>query len=254
MKLLALDAASDWCSVALWNDGALLDREARAERGHGDQLLAMVDALLAQSGMALGAFDAIAFGRGPGAFTGLRLAASVTQGLAFSAGVPVIPVSDLRALAQRAVAEGAPGDAARGARAIACHDARMGEVYWAGFTSVDGHAAIDTVESVARPEAMLAAARDWLDSFSATSERNEPASAAGVGTGFAVYAQLAPLAARLAPLLPDARPRAAEIATLAAHDGLAAAVSPELAWPVYVRNDVAVTAPVQGTTPQVQGT
>lgn len=228
MKLLALDAASDWCSVALWNDGAVFDREARAERGHGDQLLAMIDDLVAQSGIVLGALDAIAFGRGPGAFTGVRLAASVTQGLAYSNGLPVIPISDLRALAERVL-----NKAPNGTRAIACHDARMGEVYWAAFQSVDGHAASATVEAVAKPDAMLAAAKAWLQASNA-------GIAAGVGTGFAVYPQLATLVAQLSPLMPEARPRAAEIAALAAHDGLRAALAPELAQPVYVRNDVAV--------------
>ncbi len=236
MKLLALDAASDYCSVALWADGALLDAHARAERGHGDQLLAMVGALLAQSGIALGALDAIAFGRGPGAFTGLRLAASVTQGLAYSNALPVIPISDLRALAERVL-----GGAAAGTRAIACHDARMGEVYWAGFNGIEGHAAAATVESVAKPDAMLKAAQAWLDAVPGAP------TAGGIGTGFAVYPQLASLAARLAPLLSDARPRAAEIAVLAANDGLSAAVAPELAWPVYVRNDVAIASAAPGT-------
>ncbi len=227
MKLLALDAATDCCSVALWNQGVLLEQEARSERGHGDQLLSMVEALLAQSGLALGGLDAIAFGRGPGAFTGLRLAASVTQGLAYSASLPVIPVSDLRALAERALS-----GAVAGTRALVCHDARMGEVYWAGFTCVDGHAAADTVEAVACPEVMLANAQAWIDA--------RAGAVAGVGTGFAVFPALAPLAARLAPLLPEARPRAAEIAALAARDGLGAALPSELAWPVYVRNEVAV--------------
>jgi len=235
VKLLALDAASDSCSVALWNDGAVIAREARAERGHGDQLLAMIDALLGQAQIELQALDAIAFGRGPGAFTGVRLAASLTQGLAYSSGLPVIPVSDLRALAER-VLQGTPP----GSRAIACHDARMGEVYWAAFHSVDGHAAAATGEAVDKPDAMLAAAQEWL-------RASDGPAAAGVGTGFAVYPQLAALAAQLAPVLPEARPRAAEIAALAAHDGLGAAAAPERAQPVYVRNDVAVpSAAVQG--------
>jgi tRNA threonylcarbamoyladenosine biosynthesis protein TsaB len=228
MKLLALDTSTEWCGVALWQDGALLERELRAERGHGDQLLAMVDELLALSGAALTRLDAIAFGRGPGAFTGLRLAASVTQGLAYSAGLAVIPVSGLRALAQQVLA-GAP----EGARALACHDARMGEVYWAGFTAAAAHAATATAESVDRPEIMLAAAQAWLG--------NAPAG--GAGSGFAIYPALAPLAARLQPMLADARPRARELATLAAHDGMAAAVPPEQAQPVYVRNNVAVAQP-----------
>ena len=101
MKILALDTAGDWCSAALWQDGEVSGRECRTERGHGGQVLGLIDTVLREAGIALGVLDAIAFGRGPGAFTGLRLAASVTQGLAFAAGLPVIPVSNLRALAQQ---------------------------------------------------------------------------------------------------------------------------------------------------------
>ncbi|MDE2219287.1 MAG: tRNA (adenosine(37)-N6)-threonylcarbamoyltransferase complex dimerization subunit type 1 TsaB, partial [Gammaproteobacteria bacterium] len=205
-------------------------REAHAERGHGGQLLSMVGEMLAEAGIGLGALDAIAFGRGPGSFTGLRLGASVTQGLAFAAALPVIAVSDLRALAQQCLA-----GAADGARALACHDARMGEVYWAGFTAVRGHASAATAESVHRPADMLAAASRWLGD----------ARAAGVGTGFAAYAALATWATRLEPLLGEARPRASEIARLAAHDGLGAALPAEQAWPVYVRDNVAVAGDSQ---------
>jgi tRNA threonylcarbamoyladenosine biosynthesis protein TsaB len=223
MKILALDLAADSCSVALWQHGELIGREAPAVRGHGAQLLSMVDEVLADAGIGLPALDAIAFGRGPGAFTGLRLAASVTQGLAFAAGLPAIPVSDLRALAQQLMA--APHAAGR---VLVCHDARMGEVYWAGFSNVDGHARADTAEAVSRPEAVIAPARSWLGGTAA----------AGAGSGFAVYPALADFGAGLAPLAADLRPRAREIALLAAFDGAAAAVTPELAVPVYLRNDV----------------
>ena len=226
MKILALDLASDNCSIALWQHGELIGREAPAVRGDGAQLLSMVDAVLGEADIGLPALDAIAFGCGPGAFTGLRLAASVTQGLAFSADLPVIPVSDLRALAQRLMT--APVAAAR---VLVCHDARMGEVYWAGFSNVDGHARADTVEAVARPEAVIAPALGWLDS----------GAAAGVGSGFEVYPTLADLGAQLAPLAAELRPRAHEIARLAAYDGAAAAVAAELAVPVYLRNDVTST-------------
>ncbi len=228
MRFLALDAATDWHSVALWDDGNTLCREWPAERGHGGRLLAMVDELLAEAGRALSALDAIAFGCGPGAFTGLRIAASVTQGLAYAAGLPVIPVSDLRALAQQAMA---PAQAS--SRVLVCHDARMGEVYWAGFECSTGHARAVTPEAVAKPAAMLVPARDWLAA----------GQAGGVGSGFAVYPELSVLAAQLAPLMPGARPRAREIAALAAHDGMGAALPAERALPVYVRNDVAVAAP-----------
>lgn len=230
MKILALDHATGHCSVALrLGNGVVSGRELPAARDHGVALLGMAEALLAEAGLALAALDAIAFGRGPGAFTGLRLAAGVAQGLAFSTGLPVIPVSDLRALAQRLLVGPVPA-----VRVLACQDARMGEVYWAGFGASAGHARADTPEAVQRPEALLPRALQWLGE----------GAAGGAGSGFGVHAGLAALGARLRPLDPDLRPRAHEIALLAAHDGRAAAVAPEHAVPVYLRDDVAaVPAP-----------
>jgi tRNA threonylcarbamoyladenosine biosynthesis protein TsaB len=188
----------------------------------------MIDALLAHTGLTLNALDALAFGRGPGAFTGLRLAASVTQGLAFSADLPVIPVSDLRALAQQMLVS-----PRKHSRVLACHDARMGEVYWAGYRSVDGHAQADTPEFVAPPERMIEAATEWLGAKGAC----------GAGSGFAVYPALAALQARLEAVRADLYPRAREIANLAARDGLDASVPAEQALPVYVRDNVALAPP-----------
>ena len=225
MRLLALDTATDWCSVALWQDGEITSRECRAERGHGGQVLAMIDALLAEAGVTLTALDAVAFGRGPGAFTGLRLAASVTQGLAFAAGLPVIPVSDLRALAQQLLLP-----PHHQARVLVCHDARMGEVYWAGYHSLSGCARADTPEYVAAPADMIESATAWIGTGAAY----------GAGSGFAAYPALSVLQARLGPVRADIHPRAREIALLAARDGLQIAVPPEQALPVYVRDNVAV--------------
>ncbi|HEX9473364.1 MAG TPA: tRNA (adenosine(37)-N6)-threonylcarbamoyltransferase complex dimerization subunit type 1 TsaB [Steroidobacteraceae bacterium] len=226
MKLLALDTATDCCSVALWHEGELHSRERLAERGHGAHILGMIEEVLAVAGWSLAVLDAIAFGRGPGAFTGLRLAASLTQGLAFAAGLPVIPVSDLRALAQQALASPQPP-----ARTLACLDARMGELYWAGFDQVDGHAQAATLEAVAGPEAVIAAARQWLGGRSA----------AGAGSGFLAHPVLASaLSPPLQPVLGRITPHAREIARLAAHDGLALAVPAERALPVYLRNNVAI--------------
>jgi tRNA threonylcarbamoyladenosine biosynthesis protein TsaB len=256
VKLLALDAASEQCSVALWHGDEIAALEAKADRGDGAQLLAMVEQLLAAAGLSLGRLDAIAFGRGPGAFTGLRLAASLTQGLAFAAGLPVIGVSDLRAVAQQALATpGAPP------RALAVIDARMGEVYWAGFDLVAGHAQAATEEAVASPEDALAAARGWLGASPAAGAVT--GMAAGAGSGFGAYPQLrSALAGYLQPILIPALPHAREIASLAAHDGLGRAVPAEQALPVYVRNRVATpsgavapaagaAAPAAGAAPRV---
>ena len=102
MKILALDTASAQCSVALLLDDELLARSVATARDHAQLLLPMIDALLAEAGTGLRQLDGIAFGRGPGSFTGVRVAASVTQGLALGAGLPIRPVSDLRALAEQA--------------------------------------------------------------------------------------------------------------------------------------------------------
>lgn len=129
MRLLALDTASGQCSAALFIDGAITSRAVQTARDHARLLLPMIDELLTDSGQTLRALDGIAFGRGPGSFTGLRIAAAVTQGLAAGADRPVLPVSSLRALAaqaRRTLEAGASPACAT--RWLACMDARMGEV------------------------------------------------------------------------------------------------------------------------------
>jgi len=230
MKLLALDTATECCSVALWIDGESRWREARAERGHGERVLRMIDELLTESAMSLGRLDAIAFGAGPGAFTGLRLAASITQGLAFSAGLPVLPVSTLRATAQQALWPPPKVPANAAARVLVCLDARMHEVYWAVFDRGPDVAMAATPEAVASPAVVVAALGEYPP--------DRPL--CGAGTGFAAYPELASgLAGRLQPIHPELLPHAREIAILAAHAGLAAALPPGAAQPVYLRNDVA---------------
>ena len=101
MKILALDTATEGCSVSLGAGELQIDRYVELERGHAEQLLPMIDAVLSEGGVTLSDLDAIAFGRGPGGFTGVRLAASVAQGLAFGAGIGVVPISNLAAVAQQ---------------------------------------------------------------------------------------------------------------------------------------------------------
>ncbi|HVY82460.1 MAG TPA: tRNA (adenosine(37)-N6)-threonylcarbamoyltransferase complex dimerization subunit type 1 TsaB [Steroidobacteraceae bacterium] len=159
MKILALDTATEACSAALLIDGRLIAREMELERGHAENILPMIDAVLAEGGVSLAAVDAVAFGRGPGGFTGVRLAASVTQGLAFAADKPVVPVSDLAAVAQRAL-DIEPGTH----RVVVCNDARMHEVYWACFERDDqGLARLVGAEHVGPPEGVELESA-WLES------------------------------------------------------------------------------------------
>ncbi len=128
MKILALDTATEALSVSLCVGEQQLDRYVEIERGHAEQLLPLVEEVLAEGGVGLGELDAIAFGRGPGGFTGVRLAASAAQGLAYGAGIGVVPVSDLMAVAQQVIAREPAVE-----RVLVVNDARMREVYWAEY-------------------------------------------------------------------------------------------------------------------------
>ncbi|MGH7490350.1 MAG: tRNA (adenosine(37)-N6)-threonylcarbamoyltransferase complex dimerization subunit type 1 TsaB, partial [bacterium] len=150
MKLLAVDTATERCSVALWVDGKIIQQERTLNRAHAEVVLPMVAALLAEAGYTLNQLDGIGFGRGPGGFTGVRVAVSVAQGLAFGAGLPVLPISDLEAMAAGAFRlHGEP-------RILVCMDARMGEVYWGAYsvsaTDIHPHSG----ESLASPETVQA--------------------------------------------------------------------------------------------------
>jgi len=217
LKILALDTATENCSAALWIDGAVLQRELEAERGHAELILSMIDELIKESGTRLSELAAIAFGRGPGSFTGVRLAASVTQGLAFGAGVPVVPISDLRVVAQRVEAD----------HVLVCNDARMQEVYWACFErAADGLMQPVTPERVSKP-AEVQLPMGWVGT--------------GAGRGFAAYTVLQErLADQLSNIEPTLLPRAHEVVLLAVEEVRAGrAQPPESAVPTYIRDDVA---------------
>lgn len=220
-------------------DGRTLAREIELERGHAEQILPMIDELLAEAGTTLRSLDAIAFGRGPGSFTGVRLAATVTQGLAFAAGVGVVPISDLRAVAQRAFEH----DAAI-TRVLVCNDARMSEVYWGCFERGADKLAVQKSEELVGKPLTVTLPRGWT-------------SAVGVGRGFVAYADdlrtavpgafsrdcrtVNPLV--IAGAYERLLPRATEIVLLAVPevaDGRT--VSADKAIPVYLRDNVAHVA------------
>jgi len=223
MKILALDTATEACSVSLGIGDRSIDRYVELERGHAEQLLPMIDAVLAEGGIALGSLDAIAFGRGPGGFTGVRLAASVAQGLSFGAGIGVVPVSDLAAVAQCAI-QMDPG----AGQVLVVNDARMREVYWARYAigpglAMQGDEKVSAASEVLLPE--RSAAQRWV----------------AAGRGLSAWPALAErcLAAG-ATVRADLLPRASEVLALARPVVAAGKMlPPEAALPVYVRDRVA---------------
>jgi tRNA threonylcarbamoyladenosine biosynthesis protein TsaB len=229
LKILALDTATEVCSVALLlqEPGAepqLRVRELPPGPGHSAHILSLVQAVLDEGSVALNELDCVAFGRGPGGFTGVRLAASVTQGLAFGAGLAVIPVSDLLAVAQQAL-DLTPAAAG----VLVCNDARMQEVYWTcAARGAEGLAVAAAAEQVGGADTVQL-------------PPGLPAPVLGAGRGFAVWPSLEQrLGAQLIQVHAGLLPRAREIALLAVPLWLAGqGVTPEQALPVYLRNDVA---------------
>ena len=158
MKILALETATEACSAALlWND-TLITRYQLAPREHTKLILPMMDEVLDEASITLKQLDAIAFSRGPGAFTGLRIAAGVAQGVALSVDKPVIPVSTLAAIALQAHYIDQSAN-----RIIATLDARMGEIYWATFNVKDGKLKLLDEEKVTKPETLFESILSWQE-------------------------------------------------------------------------------------------
>ncbi len=223
MKILAIDTATEACSVAVLHDGQLYERHELAPRRHAQLALPFVDAVLAEAGIGKHQLDAIAVGRGPGGFTGVRLAISLAQGMALGLDIPVLPVSSLAALALD-IAMAAP-DAAL----LACIDARMGEIYAGvyrrtpdGLVQLQGDECVGPADRIVLPRAA-----QW----------------AVCGSGWSSYGDV--LQERIGvPLFADGAcyPRAAMIARLAAPRlARGEGVAPEHALPVYLRDKVALT-------------
>lgn len=220
--ILALDASTEACSVALWHDGLVFERYAVLPRGHAQALLDMVDELLREAGVRPDEPRLVVYGRGPGAFTGVRIGVGVAQGLAFGADVPVYGVSTLAMVAQGCHRR------SRAQRVLVAMDARMGEVYWACYAldSARGLMVLQGEEHVSAPDIVAAPAR-W-------------SAWAGAGTGWGAYGR--ELQGRLGNpdmLEPEALPVAADALpfgreALAGGLGVPAAQ----AAPVYLRDRV----------------
>jgi len=218
MKLLAIDTSTEFCSAALWLDGEVRTQRVHAGQLHSALLLPMVDTLLAEAGLALRQLDGIAYGAGPGSFTGLRIACAVTQGLAFGADLPVFGVSTLASIAQQTQAE----------RVLTVLDARMAEVYWAAYERVPNGWMCVVEPVLSSPESVyLPDDRAWT----------------GAGNGWNVLEVAgvrvaSDIEGKYVEIMPDA----AAIAVLAAPafargEGIDAA----LAAPIYLRDKVAMT-------------
>jgi tRNA threonylcarbamoyladenosine biosynthesis protein TsaB len=221
--ILAFDTATDVCSVALATGESVVEAAETVGHSHSERLLPMIDSLLVSRSLQLRDCDAIAFGAGPGSFTGLRIACSVAQGLAWGADKRVIPVGNLAALAQRAFDE-----RPRYRRVIAAVDARMREAYWAVYERRD-----DVLVEIAPPA--LGAA----DELGSLFDRFAPD--AVVGDALRAFPDLAGHPARW-QRRPDLRASAASIAALARSAWLAGrTMAPQEAAPLYVRDRVALT-------------
>jgi len=225
VKILALDTSTEYCSVALWQDGGVDARDAMAGQAHSQMLLPMVDELLRRHGLRLKNLDGIAFGRGPGSFTGLRIACGVTQGLALGAALPVVGVSTLLALAE----------AARSEHAVCCLDARMGEIYHAAYSrSGEEWRAVHEASLCAPGAAPSLPAGAWT----------------GCGSGFAAHGEALKrrYGERLAEVRPDLYPCARDIARLGARElESGGGVPAEQALPVYIRDKVALRSDERAT-------
>lgn len=218
MNIIALDTSTEYCSLALWLNGNTISKEVLAGQRHSELLLPMLQTMLAEVEITLKQIDGVAFGAGPGSFTGLRIACGIAQGLAFAQDVPIAGISTLEALAQQADTS----------KVLTALDARMGELYFAAYekTATGWHSV--HAPQLCRPEtAPMVEGRGWI----------------GCGSGFDLYHSglSGHYSSNLQQIIPGCYPHAREIAQLAVvkfinGEGKAA----EEALPVYIRNKVAL--------------
>ena len=219
MNILAIDTATEICSVALRIDGACSSREVLTQRSHAELVLPMVDELLREASLTLRDLDCIAYGRGPGAFTGVRVAVGVVQGLAFGARRPTVGISNLAAVAYQVMQPDA--------LVLVCMDARMSEVYTASFSAQpDGSLELHSPERVLAP-----------------SEVEDPIAGRNramilAGTGFRAYPELRARFSDL-PVHDAVLPHARDIAALAQIELEAGRALPAAnVQPTYLRDKV----------------
>ena len=222
MKILAIETATDACSAALLIDDSVKQELHIAPREHVKIILPMIDRLLATAELKVNQLDAIAFGRGPGSFTGLRIATGIAQGIAFSADLPVAPVSTLAALAQGCVRE------YKASKILAALDARMQEVYWGIYQSnKNGLVELQGTETVCAPSQVeLPDAHNWT----------------GAGSGWDTYKESMQERCenKIDATYPDQRPQAEDVARLAIQLIESGQTVPaEEAHPIYLRDNVA---------------
>jgi tRNA threonylcarbamoyladenosine biosynthesis protein TsaB len=229
-RILALDTSTEACSCALALDGVIHADFAIMPRQHAQNILLMIRSLLDTHGLHFSDLDAIAWGRGPGSFTGLRIAAGVTQGIAFAAGLPVVPVSTLAALAlQHHALHG-------GAAILSCLDARIDEVYWAPYVMREGEPELVGEERLTAPEHLPV---ELLTQVFACSE------VAAAGSGLAYKDRFPPaIQALLRYETPELLPHAAAIAQLAITAFMrGAVVTADAVEPLYLRDKVTHSSP-----------
>ena len=236
MRLLALDTATEACTVALLTEHGLISESVEIGRGHAQEILGMVDRILAEGGATLASLSGIVAGIGPGSFTGVRVSVAVAQGLAFGAGLPVIPVGSLEALAVEAIGRGAE-------RVLACLDARMGEVYWGCFAAE----ATGLLRALGSPAVSPpAGVRLSEEGVCAQTAPSGSAPWRGIGRGFAAYPELSAITGLT---MDDGRalPQAREMVRLGAVRLQAGGgIDPEFLEPLYIRDKVALTEAERG--------
>jgi tRNA threonylcarbamoyladenosine biosynthesis protein TsaB len=220
VNLLAIETSSEIGTVALASDGSIVEQRIEIPRAQTERILPIVDDLLSTSGLSLSDLDGITFGQGPGSFTGLRVAAAVSQGLALASTIPLLPVSSLAAMAQgvwRTDGE---------TKVLVCADARMGEVYWGAYEIREDIVEPLSAERLSKPDRVRWEGEDdWI----------------AVGSGFCAYAEILSgatdmarqIAASVRPFARDLLPRA--IFDLRNGGG----VPPTEATPVYLRDSSA---------------